>query len=128
MALEDKIKDSKLSLNGNGFNPTPREVNWGYSNPDIPAGGAISKLNPKFSVLHNTYDINSKPSEITIVDFNKTAYQASLPKESALDELDTQDPNIQLKVTGVVSKVYKSAKGKTYGENLPAGGRFKYNG
>jgi len=128
MALQDKIKDSKYSLLGNGFDPKPKEVNFGYTNPAIPAGGAISPLDPKKSVLHNTYDVNSNPKDIKIVDFNKTEYKPYLPKESIMDELDTTDPNLQLKEIGVVSKVYKSAKGKTYGENMPAGGRFKYNG
>jgi hypothetical protein len=39
------------------------------------------------------------------------------PQPSQLDELDPNAP--KLKVTGVVSKVYKSAPGQKYTDNLP---------
>jgi hypothetical protein len=125
MALQDKLADSTLSLAGNGFNPQLKTPSWGYKNPTVDAT-ALNPLDPSLSALQNTYDVNSIPKDVSIVDFNKSPYPSVLPKESQLDELDLRAPNnLQASKKGsVVSQIYKSAKGKTYKDLGPVGGRY----
>ena len=124
MALQDKLKDSTLSLEGNGFNPALQSAAWGFSNPDI-KDPTLNPLDPKLSVLQNTYDVNSTP-QTKIVSFNKTAYKPYLPTESRLDELDKNAPaNTQAGLAGsIVSQIYKSATGKKYKDLGPKDGRY----
>jgi hypothetical protein len=125
MALQDKLADSILSLKGNGFNPQPKTPSWGYKNPNVDAT-KLNPLDPSLSALQNTYDVNTNPKDISIVDFNKSPYPSILPKESTLDELDSNAPtNLQAGKKGaVVSQIYKSSKGKTYRDLGPVGGRY----
>ena len=74
MSLENKLKDSKLSLEGNGFNPTPTIPSWGFENPNIIAP-TLNPLNPKLSALQNTYSVDTIPAKVKIVSFNKTQYE-----------------------------------------------------
>ena len=124
MSLVNKIKDSKLSLEGNGFNPALTEPAWGFQNPNITAPG-LNPLDPKLSILQNTNSVNATPTT-RIVSFNKTAYAPYLPNPSELDELDTNAPtNKQAGFAGsVVSQIYKSASGKKYKDLGPKDGRY----
>jgi hypothetical protein len=124
MSLVNKIKDSKLSLEGNGFNVKLTEAAWGFQNPNITATG-LNPLDPKLSILQNTNSVNSTPTT-RIVSFNKTTYAPFLPKESKLDELDVNAPtNRQAGFVGsVVSQIYKSATGKKYKDLGPKDGRY----
>jgi hypothetical protein len=125
MSLENKLKDSKLSLEGNGFNPQPKTPSWGYSNPSInPA--TLNPLDPKLSALQNTYDVDSNPANIKIVNFNKTQYKPILPLESQLDEIDTRAPKNDRagKIGSVVSQIYKSLTGQKYSNKGPKDGRY----
>jgi hypothetical protein len=125
MPLQDKLKDSKLSLEGNGFNPQPKTPSWGYTNPNVnPA--TLNPLDPKLSALQNTYDVDSNPAGINIVNFNKTQYKASLPAESQLDELDLRAPKNERagRVGSVVSQIYKSPTGQSYKDKGPKDGRY----
>ncbi len=108
------MKDSKLSLQGNGFNPQRLSSAFGYAD-------STNSLDPKLSRLQNTYDVNSNP-KVRIVDFNKTPYKSVVPPESTMDELDPIAPN--LKVTGVVSQIYKSKTGRNYKDLGPKEGRY----
>lgn len=114
MSLQDKLKDSTLSLQGNGFDPQRLSPAFGYAD-------ASNSLDPKLSKLQYTYDVNSNPN-VRIVDFNKTPYRSSVPPESQLDELDTNAPKLLVK--GVVSQVYKSSTGRTYKDLGPKEGRY----
>jgi len=126
MALQDKLKDSKLSLEGNGFDPKLKTPSWGYKNPTIDPA-ALNPLDPLLSGLQNTYDVDSKPL-VSVVNFNKSPYPNYLPKESILDELDSSPlapKNKQVGTkTSVVSQIYKSAAGKKYKDLGPKDGRF----
>lgn len=131
MALQDKIKDSKLSLEGNGFNPSAGEVSFGYTNPLLigkkgPDGEGVNILQPDLSVLHNTYSQDGVPDKITIVDFNKTKYKPYLPDNSKLDELDIRAPKNERAgvAKSVVSQIYKSKKGLRYEEKGPGDGFY----
>jgi len=131
MALQDKIKDSKLSLEGNGFNPSAGEVSFGYTNPLLintkgKDGEAANLLQPDLSVLHNTYSQDGVPDKIKIVDFNKTKYKPYLPGDSKLDELDLRAPKNERagKTKSVVSQIYKSKKGSKYEELGPGDGFY----
>lgn len=118
MALQDKLKDSTLSLQGNGFNPQSQNPAFGYAD-------SSNSLDPKLSRLQNTYDVNSTPN-VRIVDFNKTQYKSYLPQESQLDELDVNAPkNTKAGTAGsVVSQIYKSSTGKKYSDLGPKEGRY----
>jgi len=118
MSLQDKLANSTLSLQGNGFNPQRANPAFGYVD-------ASNSLDPKLSRLQNTYDVNSNPN-VRIVDFNKTPYKSYLPLESQLDELDTRGPkNLRAGSPGsVVSQIYKSSKGSKYSDLGPSGGRY----
>ena len=132
MALQDKLKESKLSLSGAGLTePTLKTPSWGYKDPAFKTGTAQNPLNPLdpiLSSLHNTYDVDSKPANVTIVNFNKTEYKSIVPAESKLDELDTNPltpKNLQVgTATSVVSKLYSSATGKRYKDLGPVGGKY----
>ena len=124
MPLQDKLKDSKLSLEGNGFNPQRKTVSWGYENPNIAA--PLNPLDPSLSALQYTYGVDSNPSKIKIVDFNKTPYKPYLPTESQLDELDARAPkNLRAgKAGSVVEQIYKSSTGQKYKDKGPKDGRY----
>ena len=124
MSLEKKIKDSKLSLEGNGFDPKLKDYAWGFENPNIKDPN-LNALDPYLSILQNTYDVNSTPMT-RIVSFNKTQYKPYLPTESKLDELDKNAPfNKQAGLAGsVVSQIYKSAIDKKYKDLGPKDGKY----
>jgi hypothetical protein len=127
MALQDKLKDSGLSLQGNGFDPQRKEVSWGYKNPNINAA-TLNPLDPKLSGLQNTYDIDSNP-KVSVVNFNTSKlYPNYVPAESKLDELDTNPltpKNTRAGEKGsVVSQIYKSSTGQNYKDKGPKEGRY----
>ena len=128
MSLENKLKDSKLSLDGNGFNPQRKTPSWGFENPNITAP-ALNPLDPKLSALQYTYSVDTKPANVKIVSFNKTQYKPYLPTESKLDELDANAPKNSRAggVGSVVSQVYKSSTGQKYSNKGPANGRYVSN-
>jgi hypothetical protein len=125
MSLENKLKDSKLSLEGNGFNPQPKTPSWGYTNPNINAA-TLNPLDPKLSALQNTYDVDSNPANIKIINFNKTQYKPVLPLESQLDEMDARAPKNDRagRIGSVVSQIYKSLTGQKYSNKGPKDGRY----
>jgi len=124
MPLQNKLKDSTLSLEGNGFNPSLQNAAWGFENPNL-INSNLNPLDPALSILQNTNSVNSTPTT-RIVSFNKTPYKPFLPKESKLDELDKNAPfNNQAGLKGsVVSQVYKSVRGKKYSDLGPTDGRY----
>ena len=125
MSLENKLKDSKLSLEGNGFNPQLKTPSWGFSNPNInPA--TLNPLDPKLSALQYTHGVDSIPKDVKIISFNKTQYKPYLPEESKLDELDVRAPkNGRAGGTGsVVSQIYKSSTNQNYKDKGPKNGRY----
>jgi len=124
MSLENKLKDSKLSLEGNGFNPQPKTVSWGFQNPNVAA--PLNSLDPKLSALQYTYGVDTNPANVKIVSFNKTQYKPYLPTESQLDELDKNAPknNNAGRVGSVVSQIYKSSTGQKYSNKGPKDGRY----
>ena len=124
MPLQDKLKDSKLSLDGNGFNPQRKTPSWGYANPNV--ASPLNSLDPKLSALQYTYSVDSNPSKVRIVNFNKTQYSPVLPAESQLDELDVRAPkNTSAGRAGsVVSQIYKSSTGQKYKDKGPKDGRY----
>ena len=125
MALQDKLGDSKLSLKGAGITePTLLTPSWGFKNPNI-TDEKLNPLDPKLSVLQNTYSTNTTPVT-QIVSFNKTAYKPYLPTESNLDEIDPKAPsNTQAGIAGsIVSQIYKSSTGKKYKDLGPSDGRY----
>ena len=130
MALQDKLKDSKLSLVGAGLTePISKTPSWGYKDPAFKTGttqNPLNPLDPSLSSLHNTYDVNALPKDVTIVNFNKTTYTSIVPGQSNLDELDPKAPkNLQVgTATSVVSKLYSSATGKRYKDLGPVGGKY----
>jgi hypothetical protein len=125
MSLENKLKDSKLSLEGNGFNPQPKTPSWGYTNPNINSA-TLNPLDPKLSALQNTYDVDSNPANIKIINFNKTQYKPVLPLESQLDEMDARAPKNDRagRIGSVVSQIYKSLTGQKYSNKGPKDGRY----
>jgi hypothetical protein len=125
MSLENKLKDSKLSLEGNGFNPQLKTPSWGFSNPNVnPA--TLNPLDPKLSALQYTHGVDSVPKDVKIVSFNKTQYKPYLPGESKLDELDVRAPkNGRAGEKGsVVSQIYKSSTNQNYKDKGPKTGRY----
>jgi hypothetical protein len=128
MSLENKLKDSKFSLEGNGFNPTPTIPSWGFENPNITAP-TLNPLDPKLSALQYTYSVDTNPAKVKIVSFNKTQYKPYLPTESKLDELDVQAPkNTRAGLVGsVVSQIYKSSTKQGYKDKGPKNGRYISN-
>jgi hypothetical protein len=125
MSLQNKLKDSKLSLEGNGFNPQPKTPSWGFNNPDVDPS-TLNPLDPKLSALQYTYGVDSKPTDVKIINFNKTQYKSYLPTESQLDELDTRAPknNSAGRTGSVVSQIYKSSIGQKYSNKGPKDGRY----
>jgi hypothetical protein len=128
MSLENKLKDSKFSLEGNGFNPTPTIPSWGFENPNITAP-TLNPLDPKLSALQYTYSVDTNPAKVKIVSFNKTQYKPYLPTESKLDELDVNAPkNTRAGLVGsVVSQIYKSSTKQGYKDKGPKNGRYISN-
>jgi hypothetical protein len=128
MSLENKLKDSKFSLEGNGFNPTPTIPSWGFENPNITAP-TLNPLDPKLSALQYTYSVDTNPAKVKIVSFNKTQYKPYLPTESKLDELDVRAPkNTRAGLVGsVVSQIYKSSTNQNYKDKGPKNGRYVSN-
>ena len=128
MSLENKLKDSKFSLEGNGFNPTPTIPSWGFENPNITAP-TLNPLDPKLSALQYTYSVDTNPAKVKIVSFNKTQYKPYLPTESKLDELDVRAPkNTRAGLVGsVVSQIYKSSTKQGYKDKGPKNGRYISN-
>ena len=125
MSLENKLKDSKLSLEGNGFNPQLKTPSWGFSNPNVnPA--TLNPLDPKLSALQYTHGVDSIPKDVKIISFNKTQYKPYLPEESKLDELDVRAPkNGRAGEKGsVVSQIYKSSTNQNYKDKGPKTGRY----
>jgi hypothetical protein len=125
MSLQNKLKDSKLSLEGNGFNPQPKTPSWGFNNPGVDPA-TLNPLDPKLSALQYTYGVDSKPTDVKIINFNKTQYKSYLPTESQLDELDTRAPknNNAGRAGSVVSQIYKSSIGQKYSNKGPKDGRY----
>jgi hypothetical protein len=125
MSLQNKLKDSKLSLDGNGFNPQRKTPSWGFENPNVNPS-ALNPLDPSLSALQNTYSVDSKPANVKIVSFNKTQYKPYLPTESKLDELDVRAPknNRAGQAGSVVSQIYKSSTGQKYKDKGPKDGRY----
>jgi hypothetical protein len=125
MALQDKLKDSTLSLEGNGLSRKLQDASWGFNNPNVTAPN-LNPLDPALSALQYTYSVDSNPANVKIVSFNKTPYKPFLPKQSKLDELDTNAPfNKEAGLKGsVVSQIYKSATGKKYKDLGPSDGRY----
>lgn len=125
MSLESKLKDSNLSLEGNGLSRKLQDASWGFSNPLI-TSATLNPLDPSLSALQNTYSVDSNPANVKIVSFNKTPYKPFLPKQSKLDELDVNAPfNKEAGLKGsVVSQIYKSATGKKYKDLGPKDGRY----
>jgi len=125
MSLVNKLKDSNLSLEGNNLSRTLQDASWGFNNPLITAP-TLNPLDPSLSALQNTYSVDSNPANVRIISFNKTAYKPYLPKQSKLDELDTNAPfNKEAGLKGsVVSQIYKSATGKKYKDLGPKDGRY----
>lgn len=128
MSLENKLKDSKLSLEGNGFNPQLKTPSWGFENPNITAP-TLNPLDPSLSALQNTYSVDTNPAKVRIVSFNKTQYKPYLPTESKLDELDVRAPkNTRAGLVGsVVSQIYKSSTNQNYKDKGPKNGRYVSN-
>jgi hypothetical protein len=127
----DQLPNSRLSLQGNGFNAQPNSPAWGFLSP----GGT---LNPKLSELHffpptdPGYSVTGIPNE-RIVDFNGVANQglSLLGTPAQLDELDPNAPrNTQVATprTGaqgsVVSQIYKSSRNRQYKDLGPSEGRY----
>jgi hypothetical protein len=125
MSLENKLKDSKLSLEGNGFNPQLKTPSWGFNNPTVDPA-LLNPLDPKLSALQYTHGVDSKPADVKIISFNKTQYKPYLPTESQLDELDTNAPkNTRAgQVGSVVSQIYKSSIKQGYKDKGPKNGRY----
>jgi hypothetical protein len=125
MSLENKLKDSKLSLEGNGFNPQLKTPSWGFNNPTVDPA-LLNPLDPKLSALQYTHGVDSKPADVKIISFNKTQYKPYLPGESKLDELDVRAPkNGRAGGTGsVVSQIYKSSTNQNYKDKGPKTGRY----
>jgi hypothetical protein len=125
MSLENKLKDSKLSLEGNGFNPQLKTPSWGFNNPTVDPA-VLNPLDPKLSALQYTHGVDSKPKDVKIISFNKTQYKPYLPEESKLDELDVRAPkNGRAGGTGsVVSQIYKSSTNQNYKDKGPKNGRY----
>jgi hypothetical protein len=94
MGLLNKLKDSIFGLGG-----------------DTPSNFGVNPVPP--NSLHNQYSVDGKPD----VTWRKIKGTGMKPQPSQLDELDPNAP--KLKVTGVVSKVYKSSPGQKYTDNLP---------
>ena len=123
MAIIDQLSDSTLSLQGNGFNPSPTQADWGYPSvtPYAPAD-----LMPESSKLHNEYSVNGAP-RVYLADYNRLALGGSttVKPPSTLDELDPIAPrNLQAGMGGVVSQIYKSATGRKYRDLGPQPGRY----
>ena len=117
----DQLSTSTLSLQGNGFNPSPNSSAWGYK-----AANSNNTLDPVLSELQNTYSVDGNPNE-QIVDFNRQALGGVtvVKQPSALDELDPNAPsNLQAGTGGVVSQIYKSAAGRKYKDLGPQPGRY----
>lgn len=100
MALLQKLKDSILGMQGNrprtfGVNPVP---------PDS---------------LHETYSVDGDPTVRWRLIKKNLPYT---PLPSTLDELDKKAPS--LTPGGVVSQVYKSARGRRYVDLGPTEGRY----
>ena len=125
MSLENKLKDSKLSLEGNGFNPQLKTPSWGFNNPTVDPA-VLNPLDPKLSALQYTHGVDSKPKDVKIISFNKTQYKPYLPEESKLDELDVRAPkNGRAGGTGsVVSQIYKSSTNQNYKDKGPKNSRY----
>jgi len=104
---------SKLSLSGNKINAVPSQPAWGYVD-------STNNTNPAVSKLQNTFSVNSIPP-IRLKDFNINGV-TTVPAESRLDELDRRAPN--LTISGIVSQIYKSVKGRQYKDLGPRGGRY----
>jgi hypothetical protein len=114
MSLQDKIATSRLSLEGNGFNPQRRTSAFGYVD-------RTNDLNPRSSTLHNTYDTNGIPV-VKPINFNKSTTPSYVPVPSKLDELDTKAPKLEIK--GVVSQTYNSSANQGYKNKGPKDGRY----
>jgi hypothetical protein len=118
-SVNDQLKTSTLSLQGNGFNPQPNTPAWGYTK-------TAGELDPALSQLQNTYSVDGNPN-MRIQDFNRLALggATSVKSPSALDELDANAPNnLQAGKKGVVSQVYKSTTGRRYKDLGPNPGRY----
>jgi len=122
MALIDLLKTSTFSLVGNGFNAVSTQgstttPSWGYTD-------STNNLDPSVSKLHNTYDVDGKPT-IRLIDFNKDG-QSTVKAQSNLDELDPNAPKNTKAgaLSSVVSQIYKSSTGQGYKSKGPKDGRY----
>lgn len=115
----DQLPNSKLSLQGNGFNPQNNQPAWGY--PD-----ATNQLDPALSRLQYTYSVDGDPN-VRIADFNRAALGGvtTVRPPASLDELDSNAPNnTQAGLGGVVSQIYKSRVGRRYRDLGPQPGFY----
>ena len=128
----DQLPGSRLSLQGNGFNPAASPGNttnpsWGF----LSGRGPIP--NPYDSKLHYEdplqpgYSVDGTPTE-RVVDFNSRANQGLtlLGPPSLLDELDTNAPSNPAAggANSVVSQIYKSKQGRQYRQLGPQPGFY----
>lgn len=131
MSLLNRIENSKFSLLGNRFDPSPGIINFGYLAKNqstlLPGRG--------FSNLHNQYSVNSldRRFDVTtmrIVNFNKTPYPSYVPLETSLDPLDSRAPKntfpgvtTYVNVNNLNNRNLKGAFG-TYSSIGPEEGRY----
>jgi hypothetical protein len=123
MSVLNQLPDSTLSLQGNGFSPSPTQADWGYPTvtPYAPAD-----LIPESSKLHSEYSVNGNP-RVYVADYNRLALggATTVKTPSTLDELDPIAPrNLQAGLGGVVSQIYKSPSGQRYRDLGPQPGRY----
>ena len=114
MAIIDQLNNSRLSLQGNGFNPQQNQPSWGYQSPN-----GSNTLDPSLSELQYTYSVDGNPDE-RIVDFNRAALGGitTVKPPAMLDELDSNAPNNHQ------AQVYKSTPGRNYKDLGPSDGRY----
>ena len=105
----DQLENSRHSLQGNGFNPSPYSSNWGYFTPE-------SGLSPDRSNLHLLYSVDGNPN-VNLQDFNRDGSSFVAPP-SLLDELDPNAPN------NYQGQIYKSSIGRNYKDLGPSEGRY----
>jgi hypothetical protein len=109
----NQLPTSTLSLQGNGFNPQLNNPAWGFAD-------ATANLDPEASRLQRTYSVDSVP-QVRLINFERNGRTTVRP-EAQLDELDRRAPN--LRITGVVSQIYKSKAGRKYSDLGPSTGQY----
>jgi hypothetical protein len=137
MSLLDNLGNSKLSLVGNDFNPTPGKADWGfYSSKQKPE----DIVDVKASKLHYQYSVNylegnggrgttGEEIYMKVKNYNKTAYPSYVPKESDLDPLDIDRNDLKLetildKNRRIIQRGYNS--NESYPDKGPKEGKGRY--